>query len=46
VLVTTRRRDAAMTGHGRAVVDVGVFRPEESVAYLTDKLTAPRSAAA
>ena len=40
-LVTTRRRDAAMSGHRRVVVDVGVFHPEESVAYLTDKLTTP-----
>jgi len=38
VLVTTRRRDAAMAARG-PVVDVGGFSPEESLDYLTAKLT-------
>lgn len=37
VLVTTRRRDAAMLARGR-LVDVGVFSPAEALTYLTDKL--------
>ncbi|MGX1542437.1 FxSxx-COOH system tetratricopeptide repeat protein [Streptomyces adustus] len=36
-LVTTRRRDAALTG-GRRVIEVGVFTPAESLAYLTTAL--------
>ncbi|WBB63917.1 tetratricopeptide repeat protein [Streptomyces sp. WMMC500] len=36
-LVTTRRRDAALTGRGR-VVTVGLFTEAEAVAYLTDAL--------
>jgi hypothetical protein len=40
VLVTTRRRDAAVTGPGRTLVNVGVFEPDESHAYLRDKLDA------
>ncbi|MEU2512124.1 tetratricopeptide repeat protein [Streptomyces syringium] len=36
-VVTTRRRDAALPGHR---VDVGLFTPAESVAYLTAKLAA------
>lgn len=39
VLVTTRRRDSAITGRGR-VMDVDVFIPAESSAYLSDRLTA------
>ncbi|AUG75695.1 ATP-binding protein [Kitasatospora sp. MMS16-BH015] len=38
LLVTTRRRDAQLTGGGRVVLDMGVFTPEESVAYLTARL--------
>jgi tetratricopeptide (TPR) repeat protein len=38
VLVTTRRRDAALAARGR-VVDVGVFTPEEALDYLTAKFT-------
>jgi hypothetical protein len=38
VVVTTRRRDAALTGDGRRLVDVGLFTQAESVAYLTAKL--------
>jgi hypothetical protein len=38
VLVTTRRRDSAVAGRGR-VIDVDVFIPAESSAYLSDRLT-------
>src|SRR5215470_1657915 len=38
VLVTTRRRDAALHGHGRTVIDVGLFTPDQAVRYLTHKL--------
>jgi hypothetical protein len=38
VVVTTRRRDAALSGAGRQVVDVGLFNPDEAVAYLAAKL--------
>ncbi|MDA3645427.1 tetratricopeptide repeat protein [Saccharopolyspora indica] len=45
VLVTTRRRDAALRGSGRQLIDIGLFTPEESLAYLTGKLAdRPRSA--
>jgi hypothetical protein len=37
-VVTTRHRDAALSGPGRALLDVGVFRREEAVRYLTAKL--------
>lgn len=40
VLVTSRRRDAALTGHGRVLVDVEVFAPSEAVEFLTRKLAA------
>lgn len=39
-LLTTRRRDAALFGEGRRRIDVGVFTPAESVAYLTAALHA------
>ncbi|MGW0704278.1 FxSxx-COOH system tetratricopeptide repeat protein [Streptomyces sp. NPDC002867] len=39
-LVTTRRRDAALTGEGRRLVDVGLFTEAEAVAYLTTSLAA------
>ncbi|MFH8371425.1 FxSxx-COOH system tetratricopeptide repeat protein, partial [Streptomyces sp. NPDC018031] len=39
-LITTRRRDAALFGQGRHRVDVGLFTPAESVAYLTASLAA------
>ena len=39
VMVTTRRRDAAMTGRGQ-VINVDVFIPAESSAYLADRLGA------
>ncbi|MGW5741282.1 tetratricopeptide repeat protein [Amycolatopsis sp. NPDC003861] len=34
VLVTTRRRDAALRGRHRRIIDVDVFTPEEADAYL------------
>ncbi|GAA2280736.1 hypothetical protein GCM10010145_61240 [Streptomyces ruber] len=37
-LVTTRRRDAALTGPGRHRIDVGIFTPAEAVTYLTTTL--------
>ncbi|WTV65839.1 tetratricopeptide repeat protein [Streptomyces sp. NBC_00029] len=39
-LVTTRRRDAALTGQGRRRIDVGLFTKVEAVAYLTAALAA------
>jgi hypothetical protein len=39
-LVTTRRRDAALDGEGRARIDIGLFSPEESLAYLHKRLGA------
>ncbi|GAA3909797.1 tetratricopeptide repeat protein [Actinoplanes auranticolor] len=37
-VVTTRRRDSALTRRGRHVIPVGLFSPAESVQYLRDKL--------
>jgi hypothetical protein len=37
VLVTTRRRDAAIAARG-PIIDVDVFTPAESLVYLTEKL--------
>lgn len=34
VVATTRRRDAALRGHRRRVVEVGLFTPAESGSYL------------
>ncbi|MGM1059142.1 tetratricopeptide repeat protein [Saccharothrix sp. Mg75] len=45
VLVTTRRRDAALRGNGRLLVDVGLFTPAEAKAYLEVKLADPVAAA-
>ncbi|WP_308291906.1 tetratricopeptide repeat protein [Streptomyces sp. RS2] len=39
-LVTTRRRDAALTGEGRRLVKVGLFTMAEAVNYLTRSLAA------
>ncbi|MER5494282.1 tetratricopeptide repeat protein, partial [Streptomyces sp. NPDC002490] len=39
-LLTTRRRDAALFGEGRRRIEVGVFTPAESIAYLTGALNA------
>ncbi|WP_123743312.1 tetratricopeptide repeat protein [Saccharothrix texasensis] len=38
VVVTTRRRDAALSRDDRLLVEVGVFTEAESLAYLTAKL--------
>ncbi|MFF5447549.1 tetratricopeptide repeat protein [Streptomyces sp. NPDC012888] len=40
VLLTTRRRDAALFGQGRLRIEVGLFTADESVAYLTASLNA------
>jgi tetratricopeptide (TPR) repeat protein len=40
ILLTTRRRDAALFGDGRRRIEVGLFTPAESVAYLTSVLKA------
>lgn len=39
VIVTTRRRDAALRGQSRHVIDVGLFTHDESVTYVKAKLT-------
>ncbi|WP_369253773.1 NB-ARC domain-containing protein [Streptomyces sp. R35] len=39
-LVTTRRRDAALTGDTRRLIEVGLFRESEALAYLTTSLAA------
>ncbi|GAA4574095.1 hypothetical protein GCM10023193_69470 [Planotetraspora kaengkrachanensis] len=39
-LVTTRRRDALLTGPGRHLVPVGLFIPAEAASYLTTSLAA------
>ncbi|NUS14570.1 MAG: tetratricopeptide repeat protein [Streptomyces sp.] len=39
-VVTTRRRDAALAGGGRRLVEVGVFTPAEAAAYLASALAA------
>ncbi|WP_231978155.1 tetratricopeptide repeat protein [Streptomyces sp. TLI_053] len=44
VLATTRRRDALVTGNGRAVVDIGTYTPDEALDYLRERLTAAGSA--
>ncbi|WP_250399922.1 tetratricopeptide repeat protein [Streptomyces cellostaticus] len=38
ILVTTRRRDAALTAAGRRLIQVGLFSQAEAVAYLTQVL--------
>lgn len=38
VLVTTRRRDAAMRGGHRDILDVGLFTDSEALAYLVARL--------
>ncbi|GAA0903506.1 hypothetical protein Vau01_121580 [Virgisporangium aurantiacum] len=43
-VVTTRRRDAALQAQGRTLIEVGLFTPDEAVAYLThaiETLTPP-----
>ncbi|NJP43466.1 tetratricopeptide repeat protein [Actinacidiphila epipremni] len=39
-LLTTRRRDAALTGTGRRRIDVGVFSAQEATGYLAATLAA------
>ncbi|MEU0603988.1 FxSxx-COOH system tetratricopeptide repeat protein [Streptomyces sp. NPDC006393] len=39
-VVTTRRRDAVLSGEGRRVIEVGLFTEAEAVAYLTAFLAA------
>jgi hypothetical protein len=39
-VVTTRSRDAALTGAGRRMVTVGLFTPREATGYLTAALAA------
>ncbi|MFD4613054.1 NB-ARC domain-containing protein [Streptomyces sp. NPDC058440] len=39
-LVTTRRKDAALTGNGRRLIEIGLFTEAESLAYLTTALAA------
>ncbi|MBO2448936.1 tetratricopeptide repeat protein [Actinomadura barringtoniae] len=38
VLATTRRRDAALSGHGRQIIPIDVYTPAEAHSYLTDRL--------
>ncbi|MFE2278580.1 tetratricopeptide repeat protein [Streptomyces sp. NPDC059454] len=40
VLVTTRRREAALTGAGRRLVPVGLFTPQDAAAYVAAVLAA------
>ncbi|WTA24342.1 NB-ARC domain-containing protein (plasmid) [Streptomyces sp. NBC_00853] len=40
-LITTQRRDAALTGAHRRLVQVGLFTPNESLAYLAEVLATP-----
>ncbi|MCX5599029.1 tetratricopeptide repeat protein [Streptomyces phaeochromogenes] len=40
VLITTRRRDAALRGRSRVHIDVGLFTPVESASYMSAQLTA------
>lgn len=42
VVVTTRRRDAALRGHQRRIVEVGVFSEVEALAYLRTLLADQR----
>jgi len=37
VLVTTRRRDAALASGTRQLIEVGLYTPEQALAYLRDK---------
>jgi hypothetical protein len=37
-LATTRRKDAALVGGGRRLIEVGLFTPAQSLAYLTRAL--------
>ncbi|PPA38132.1 hypothetical protein BF14_034340 [Streptomyces griseus] len=44
VLVTTRRREARLSGAGRVVIPIGTYTPDESAAYLYDRLTTEETA--
>ncbi|MFI0816821.1 NB-ARC domain-containing protein [Streptomyces sp. NPDC021098] len=44
VLATTRRREAAMSGGGRTVIEVDTYTPAEADAYLKMRLTAADAA--
>jgi hypothetical protein len=37
-VATTRRKDAALVGGGRRLIEVGLFTPDQSLAYLTRAL--------
>jgi hypothetical protein len=39
-MVTTRRRDSALSGAGRTLIDVDLFTPDEAEAYLAARLAA------
>lgn len=39
LIVTTRRRDAALSGGGRSLIDVGVYTEAEAENYLRQRLT-------
>lgn len=43
VVATTRRQDAALSGGGRAVVDVDTYSPQEAHTYLRARLRAARA---
>jgi hypothetical protein len=38
VMVTTRRREAALRADGRHIVEVGLFTPDEAVVFLAQRL--------
>ena len=38
VVVTTRRRDAALTDRGRQLIEVGLYTPTEAMTYLQEKI--------
>ena len=40
VVMTTRRRDAALSGEGRHLINIGLFTSAEAVNYVTAKLAA------
>ncbi|MFC5666018.1 NB-ARC domain-containing protein, partial [Kitasatospora misakiensis] len=44
VLATTRRRDALVSGGGRAVVDIGTYSEDEALGYLGERFTAAGAA--
>ena len=39
VIITTRRRDAAISGAGRTIIDVGVYTETEARTYLQERIT-------